>query len=243
MSRSVVFAVVLSCVAGYLAISKFGSPFGSAPTNGWERKAALETPWQMSKLASKSNSLADWPPAVGKPFPQFELFDHTGKHFSMASLRGKPTIVEFISMSCAGCQAFAGGNQHGPYAKLASQPNLESFETYFRRYAGSDLHAGDVNFVIAVVYNDTLQTPTVQDLNGWRSHFQLDKNDNTFVVSSRDLASGETFKMIPGFMLLDHGQTVLFDSTGHQPVHNLYTDLLPAVPALLRRRIVRDNLL
>lgn len=234
MSKSVILAVILSGLAGYLAVSKFGSPFATSPSNGWERKAALETPWEMSRLANASNTLADWPPVAGKPFPQFELFDHVGERFSIDSLRGKPTIIEFISMSCAGCQAFAGGNEVGPYGGLMSQPNLESFEAYFRKYAGLDLHSGEVNFVVAVVYNDKLQTPTKQDLNDWRSHFGMDKWDNTFVVSNPNLASAATFKMIPGFMLLDQDQVVLFDSTGHHPTHNLYTELLPAVPALLR---------
>ena len=234
MSKNILFAVVLTCIAGYLAVSKLGSPFAGEPKDGWERKAALETPWRMARLTSKSNTIAGWPPVIGKPFPQFELFDHTGQPFTMASLRGKPTIIEFISMSCAGCQAFAGGNEFGPFRRLASQPDLESFEKYFRKYAGFDLDSGEVNFVVAVVYNDKLKTPTAQDLDDWRSHFHLDKSDNMFVVSSPKLASGATFKMIPGFMLLDQHHVILLDSTGHQPTHNLFTELLPEVPALLR---------
>ena len=236
MYKNLFLVFVLSGVAGFLAVSKFGSPFAATPKDGWERKAALESPWQMSRLASESNELADWPPVVGKPFPQFALFDHAGDQFSLASLRGKPTIIEFISMSCAGCQAFAGGNELGPYGGLASQPNLESFETYFREYAGLDLHSGEVNFVVAVVYNDKLQSPTEQDLYDWRKHFSLDRHDNVSIVSSPQLASAATFKMIPGVMLLDQNQVVLFDSTGHHPTHNLYTELLPAVRELLPAR-------
>jgi len=234
MSKSLVLVFAMTCVAGYFAVSEFGSPFAAEPKDGWERKAALETPWKISRLANASNALEDWPPAVGDVFPQFELFDHTGTQFSMAGLRGKPTIIEFISMSCAGCQALAGGNQVGPYGRLASQSNVETFETYFRQLAGFDLDSGEVNFVVAAVYNDKLQTPTKQDLNGWRSHFKLDRFDNAFVVSGPELASAATFKMIPGFMLLDQNQVVLFDSTGRQPVHDLFSELLPAVPTLLR---------
>jgi len=229
----ILLAVALTCAAGFLAASKFGSPFAT-PKNGWERKAALETPWTMSQLSSKANTISDWPPVDGKLFPQVELFDHTGKPFDLRSLRGKPTIIEFISMSCAGCQAFAGGNQLGPYGDLASQPNLQSFESYFRRYAGFGLNSGKVNYVVAVVYNDKLQSPDAKDLSDWRSHFQLDQ-PYTHIVSGPDLASGETFRMIPGFMLLDMNQVVLFDSTGHHPKHNLYTELLPGVRDLFER--------
>ena len=229
--HKILLVIALTCAASYLAMSKFGSPF-SNPKNGWERKAALETPWKMWRLTSQSNTIADWPPTDGKLFPRVELFDHTGKPFELSSLRGKPTLIEFISMSCAGCQAFAGGGTFGPYGDLASQPNLESFEVYFRRYAGFDLHSGDVNYVVAVVYNDKLQSPSAEDLDNWRSHFQLDDR-STHIVSGPTLASSSTFNMIPGFMLLDQNLVVLFDSTGHQPKHDLYKELLPAVRSLI----------
>lgn len=227
----VILAAMLTCVVGYVGFTKFGNPF-STPKNGWERKAALETPWRMHNLAEQSNRISNWPPRVGGSFPKVELLDHAGRPFDLKSLHGKPTVVEFVSMSCAGCQAFAGGKQFGAYGDLAVQPKLESFEHYLQQYAGVDLDSGDINLVIAVVYNDQLQSPTAEDLARWRNHFQLNR-PNTYLVSSPELASGTTFKMIPGFMLLDDRQEVKFDSTGHHPQHNLYTELLPAIPKLL----------
>ena len=227
---------ILVGIAGFFAMEKFGSPFAGEPKDGWERKARLETPWRMSQMASKKSALSDWPPVCGKAFPQFDLFDHADKRFSFDNLRGKPTVIEFISMTCAGCQAFSGGNEFGPYGGLASQSNLESFETYFQRYTdGLDLYSGEVNYVVVVVYNDKLESPTAQDLSDWRTHFHIDVHDNAHVVSSAELASGDTLKMIPGFMLLDRDQTIVFDSTGHSPKHDLYTELLPGVRALLRQ--------
>lgn len=236
MQKVIFLAFALTFLAGYFAISNFSAPVSGTLGNGWERKAALESPRQMSQLATEPNTIQNWPPVVGKRFPQFDLFDHTGKPFKISSLRGKPTVIEFISMTCAGCQAFAGGKEFGPYGGLASQPNLESFETYFRQIAGFDLHSGKVNFVVAVAYNDKLRSPTSQDLSDWRNHFHMDKHENTFIVSSPELSSGVTFRMIPGFLLLDSNQDVLFDSTGHHPTHNLYTELLPAVPRLLSKK-------
>ena len=234
MFRTTILAFLIG-VAGYLAVDKFGSPFPVEPKDGWERKASLETPWRISQLASKKNKLSNWPPATGKTFPRFDLFDHSGKQFSFESLRGKPTVIEFISMTCAGCQAFSGGNEFGPYGKLASQPDLLSFEKYFQQFAGLDLYSGQVNYVVVIVYNDKLESPTAEDLSSWRSHFHLE-HDNTYVVSSQELASGDSFNMIPGFMLLDSNQSVVFDSTGHKPKHNLYSELLPGVKALLPPR-------
>jgi len=223
-------------VAGYLGVQKFGSPIAIGPQTGWGKKASLETPWRMSQVASKKNTLANWPPVCGTSFPQFDLFDHADNRFSFESLRGKPTVIEFISMTCAGCQAFAGGNELGPYGGLASQPNLESFETYFQQYAGFDLYSGQVNYVVVIVYNDKLESPTAQDLSDWRKHFRMESHSNAHIVSSTELASGDSFKMIPGFMLLDRKQSVVFDSTGHNPKHNLFSELLPGVKALLPTR-------
>ena len=235
MLRISILGILLG-IAGFFAMEKFGSPFAGEPKDGWERKARLETPWRMSQLASKKNALSDWPPVCGKPFPQFDLFDHADKRFNFDNLRGKPTVIEFISMTCAGCQAFSGGNEFEPYGGLASQSNLESFETYFQRYTdGLDLYSGEVNYVVVVVYNDKLESPTAQDLSDWRTHFHIDRHDNAHVVSSAELASGDTLKMIPGFMLLDRNQTIVFDSTGHSPKHNLYSELLPGVRSLLRQ--------
>ena len=227
--------VTLIGFASCLAFMKFGSPFPASPKNGWERKASLETPYRMSQLASRESKLSDWPPKCGRQFPRFDLFDHAGSRFSFDDLRGKPTVIEFISMTCAACQAFAGGNEFGPYGGLASQPDLLSFEKYFEQYTGFDLYSGEVNYVVVVVYNDKLQSPTARDLYNWRNHFHMQHRDNAFIVSSSELASKESFEMIPGFMLLDRDQTVIFDSTGHKPKHNLYSELLPGVKDLLRR--------
>ena len=233
MLRITILMLLIGVGSG-LAMVKFGSPFPVGPQTGWERKSSLETPWRMSRLASQKNRLTNWPPVCGNRFPKFDLFDHADNRFSFDGLRGKPTVIEFISMTCAGCQAFAGGKEYGPYGGLASQANLESFGTYFHRYAGLDLYSGAVNFVVVVVYNDKLQSPTAQDLSDWRDHFHMERHENTYVVSSSELASGDSFKMIPGFMLLDRDQTVVYDSTGHQPKHDLYTELLPGVKKLVR---------
>lgn len=228
------FILCATLMAGpvlYVVMTQPGSPL-STPKTGRERKAALETPQRMSQLASQANQIPNWPPVAGQIFPEVELFDHHGQSFELSSLLGKPTVIEFISMTCAGCQAFAGGNQFGPYGDLAVQPNLESFDKYYQQYTGFDLHSGELNYVVVVVYNDKLTTPTPQDLTQWRNHFQLNQQ-NTYIISGQKLASERTFKMIPGFMLLDENQVVQFDSTGRQPKHNLYSELLPAVPKML----------
>jgi len=231
---AVAFVVVLS--AGVFFINP-SSPQQDQVKTGWEKKAELETGNRMSRLASAENRVANWPPVLGQRFPHVDLFDHTGNKFSFESLAGKPTVIEFIAMSCAGCQAFAGGNKYGGFEGFATQSNLQSFESYFEQYTGYHLSSADINFVQIVFYDLQLESPSPAELAAWRKHFRLDRQANSFVLSGgKALANKISFAMIPGFMLLDTEQVVQYDSTGHQPQHDLYSQLLPAAKNMLDDR-------
>jgi hypothetical protein len=39
--------------------------------------------------------------------------------------------------------------------------------------------------------------------------------------------------MIPGFQLIDADFVLRFDASGHHPKHDLWRELLPAVPSLI----------
>ena len=227
--------VICGAVSGFFLVGNMTNSASTEPVDGWQRKSQLETPKLMADLQSAPNRFRNWPPQVGKQFPNVKFFDHTGERFSFSQLPARPTVIELIAMSCAGCQAFAGGNEVGAYGGFASQDDLKSLEHYFRRYTGQDLHAANVNVVQIVFYDLELQSPSPEELASWRKHFRLDRHRNTHVISGGDpLASSVSFNMIPGFLLLDADQTVQFDSCGHQPRHNLYTELLPAVKKMLK---------
>ncbi len=206
-------------------------------TDPWRRKAALETPDRMNAISNQPNTLENWPPEVGRPFPALKLYLHDGSPFDLNSLRGKPLLIEMISMTCAGCQAFSGGNTHGGFGGFPAQSNLQSIERYYEQYSrGRRLFSEDLNFVQLLVYNLELKPATVADAAAWREHFKL-LAPNTFVlVGEPRIANGTTFKMIPGFLLMDRELTVVFDSTGHRPTHNLFDQLLPGVRTLLGSR-------
>ena len=229
---SVTFGLALC--AGIFLLNRESENHLDAPKSGWEKKAELETAHRMAQLSKAENRLANWPPVIGRTFPRVNLFDHEDKHFSFDSLQGKPTVVEFIAMSCAGCQAFAGANKYGGFGGFASQAELSSFEEYFEKYTKHELHSDELNFVQIIFYDLQLRSPSANELADWREHFHLKHHPNTFVVSGGPaLANQVSFAMIPGFMLLDENQTVRYDSTGHHPTHNLYTELLPAVRKML----------
>ena len=205
-----------------------------SPKHGWEKKSWIESPKRISELASVPNALNNWPPKLNQVFPSVALFDHDGKKFDFSQLRGKPTLVEFIAMTCAACQAGSGAHSRGVFDDLAAQDDLEGIEEYYRRFTGGgDLFDGSVNFVQLVIYDTSLRPPRAEHLAAWREHFGFDKKPNTFIVSGGEaLANRDSFNRIPGFLLLDKQGTVRYDALGHQPKHNLYTELLPAVPGL-----------
>lgn len=228
---AVTFAVTL--VAAFIFLNPLNKKDGIAK-NGWERKAELETPTKMAGLAAAPVRVKKWPPVHGQRFPDVDLFDHEGKKFSIASLPDKPTLIEFIAMSCAGCQAFAGGNKYGGFEGFACQADLKSADEYFKQFTGHDLHSADINFVQIIFYDLQLESPSPEELAAWRKHFRLDRHPNTFVVSGGDaLANKASYAMIPGFLLLDANRVIQYDSTGHHPKHGFYTELLPAAKKML----------
>jgi hypothetical protein len=202
----------------------------------WERKADLETPQRMSEIAKAPVTIPNWPPSVGAEFPDVALYDHEGKPFSLRALKGKPVLLEVVAMSCAGCQAFSGANRlRKGFGGFPAQGGLDSIETFYATYTnGHELFSPEISFVQLIIYNLQLNPPTAKDLEQWRLHFNFDKHRQTYIVSGgAPLANKASFKMIPGFLLLDREQRVLFDATGHQPRHNLFTELLPGMERLL----------
>ena len=198
---------------------------------GYKKKVAIETPNKMAQIASVKNELSNWPPKLNQKFPEVPLIDHQGNSFFMEKLYGKPTLIEFVAMTCAACQAWSGAHKHGTFENLAAQQDLSSIEDHYKEYTGGlDLFDGSINFVQLIIYDTALEAPTADKINSWRKHFKLDQHQNTYVVTGgKALANQESFNRIPGFMLLDKDGTIRFDALGHSPVHNLYTELLPAV--------------
>ncbi|MCO6431412.1 MAG: hypothetical protein J5J00_11170 [Deltaproteobacteria bacterium] len=220
-----------------LLISLLGAAVGFLyiqENDPWRRKANLETPARMASLREVPNTIQGWPPAPGSKFPELSFFDHEGKPFSINSLRGKPTLVELIAMSCAGCQAFSGGNKYGGFEGFPAQADLQSIEHYLRQYGGgTELYGSKLNFVQIIIYNLNLEAPHPIQLSAWRNHFKL-TSPNTYIISGgKPLANRESYNMIPGFLLLDKDLTVRYSSTGHNPIHNLYRTLLPGVVKVL----------
>jgi hypothetical protein len=186
------------------------------------------------KLANGKTIL--WPPQLGKPYPEIELIDRTGKIVKLADFKGKIIVVEPVGMTCPACNAFSGGKDRGGFKSSSVQGGTESIETYFPQYTGGvSLHDKRILFVQLLLYNLQMQGPTQDDAALWAEHFGLDKFDNTYVLAGGpELIGSASYNMIPGFQLIDKDFVLRSDATGDNPKESIWDHLLPMVPQLLK---------
>ena len=85
---------------------------------------------------SSSNISVEWPPKLGKSYPDLEVIDHTGRTFRLSSLKGSVLVIEPIGMTCPACQAFSGAKQVGAFEGVTPQADLDSIEELFPIYTG-----------------------------------------------------------------------------------------------------------
>jgi hypothetical protein len=179
-----------------------------------------------------------WPPRVGEPYPNLQLRNSHGERVALEAFRGKVILVEPIGMDCPACNAFAGGNQPGSqgFQGVRPQPGLPSVDEILRDYAGGASLADDrLVLVHLLLYEPGRQgPPSVQAARLWAEHFGLAESENTTVLVGEDnLIGPASYRMIPGFQLIDHEFVLRYDATGHRPRHDLWRELMPAIPALL----------
>ena len=124
----------------------------------------------------------------------------------------------------------------GSYGNRRAQKDLKSFKEYYNQYTGGlTLSDSEVIHIQLLLYSLSMKAPTKEDAKKWAEHFKIDQYQNTYVLAgTQELIGTASFGMIPGAQLVDKKFILRMDSTGHQPKHNLYTQLLPAVPKLLK---------
>ncbi len=176
-----------------------------------------------------------WPPKEGYYYPNLTLTNYDGKPVSLASLRGKVIIFEPIGMTCPGCQAFAGAGKNGVtgLGGVSPQTGLPSIEEMLTQQG---ITPSDPRIVIVqiLLYNLSMQPPTVQDAQSWARNFRMAGKANRYVLAgNQGLIGNASYNMIPGFQLVDKGFVLRCDSTGHNPKRDLYRELMPMVKKLL----------
>jgi len=195
-------------------------------------EVAAVTPEQPGRIP------AMWPPRVGEPYPDLELVDQTGRLVRLSSFKGSVLLIEPVGMNCPACQSFAGAHRLGPYEGIQPQGGLPSIEELVPQYArGVSLADDRIVFVQLLLYSMTMDAPTPEDARKWAQHFRADRAKNHIVLAgTKEFIGQASYDLIPGFQLVDRNFILQVDATGHRPRHNLFTQLLPAIPRLLEER-------
>jgi hypothetical protein len=176
-----------------------------------------------------------WPPRLGAAFPDLELMDSSGQRVRLSSFKGKLMLFEPIGMTCPACQAFTGAHRVGSLGAIAPQQGLASIEELFPKYTrGLSLTDDRIVFVQLILYNMSMNAPSIDDVRAWANHFRMNRSSNFVVLAgTKHLVGQASADMIPGFQLVDRNFVLRADATGHQPRHRLFDELLPMVPQLL----------
>jgi hypothetical protein len=178
-----------------------------------------------------------WPPRVGEPYPDLQLVDQTGRPTSLASLKGRVLLVEMIGMTCPACQGFSGAKERGTFGGIDSDGGLPSIDDLLVQYARGATLNDDLVLVQILLFDLKMGPPTADDARAWAAHFHRDAAKHQYVLAGGPaLHNQASYVMVPGFQLVDRRFVLRWDATGHTPRHNLYTELLPAIPAILQER-------
>jgi len=189
-----------------------------------------------SSVPSPPRAEVDWPPQLDQPYPDLELINHAGQSVRMSDFKGKVIVVEYIGMTCPACQAFSGAHEKGAYGNIVPQRGLGAIKDYFPGSTGGlSLEDDRIVFIQMLLYSMSMGAPTPEDAKDWARHFQMDRPKNHLVLAGKEELLGQaSYDMIPGFQLIDKQFVLRSDSTGHHPRHNLWNELLPLVPQLLK---------
>jgi hypothetical protein len=112
---------------------------------------------------------------------------------------------------------------------------LRSFERCFDEFGGDASLSDDRLLFIQVLYYgpSARRPPTLAEARQWAAHFRATTPHGLVLVAPSELLSRETERMMPGFQLVDHDFVLRCDA-GNPPRQDLYRELLPMVPHLLR---------
>ncbi|MBW2715438.1 MAG: hypothetical protein JRD03_05145 [Deltaproteobacteria bacterium] len=179
-----------------------------------------------------------WPPRLGERYPNLRLRTPSGERIELASLEGRVILVEPIGMDCPACNAFAGGNRPGMSGFQGVQPQggVPSIDEMLDQYAGG-LTLDDDRLILVhlLLYRPGRDgPPKLETARLWAKHFRIEESENVLVLVGEPYLIGPaSYKMVPGFQLVDKNFVLRFDAAGHNPTHSIWRDLLPAVASLL----------
>lgn len=218
--------VALTAAAAVTAAVGQGRRAASSGEGTEERGQVLRAP-----LAER---VVGWPPTKGSRYPDLPLRDLEGRPVQLASLAGKVLLLEPIGLVCPGCVALCGGAEAGAFRGTRPQLGVPSVDELFADY-GIDPEQPDLLYVPLLLYGTHSAAPSLEDARAWSAHFGLDARPNTLVlVGDERLVDRSTYRLIPGFQLVDRSFVLVSDGAGHRPPDHPYDELFPALGSLLR---------
>jgi hypothetical protein len=190
------------------------------------------------QAAEKPEAPVPWPPRVGEVYPDLRLVDQTGRTTSLSSFKGHVVLVEMIGMTCPACQGFSGAKKVGTFGGVDSDGGLTGIDELMSQYApGVTFPSDDLVFVQILLFDMKMGAPTGDDARAWAEHFHRDAAKHEYVLAGGPaLHNQASYVMVPGFQLVDRSFVLRWDATGHNPRHNLYRELLPAIPKIVAER-------
>lgn len=186
-----------------------------------------------SKTGKSKYSLY-WPPQLNNYYPDLELVSISGKKVRLSDYAGKVMLIEPIGMSCPACQAFAGAGSRGGYRGVVPQAGLPSIDSLLSQSGISQTDSKLIR-VQLLLYNPSMQEPSLAEAKDWARHFGFGSRPNELVLlGDARFINNASYNMIPGFQVVDTHFVLRSDSTGHQPKNDLYKHLIPMLKSALQ---------
>lgn len=226
-------SLLLALLAGALALA-----LPDAGRAGGDRAPEAPAPGAAPEVPTP------WPPQKGKPYPDLELQDASGKRVRLSSLKGKVLLIEPIGTACPGCNAYAGGAARGGFKGSGVQQGLPAVSELLERFAQLSLERTPDLVLVQLLLFDTRSqvghAPKVEEGAEWVRHFQLEGKKNVLALVGTDaLANQASYAMVPGFQVVDRSFVLRWDGTGHKPADDPYQKVLASIPALLAEKARR----
>lgn len=101
-------------------------------------------------------------------------------------------------------------------------------------YGRVSLEDEDIVFVHLLLFGMDMQAPSLADAREWAEHFGIAGRPNHVVLlADPRMLGGKTRSMVPGLQVVDRDFVLRYDSAGNGSKHDLWTETLPGVKALL----------
>lgn len=176
-----------------------------------------------------------WPPERSRTYPDLTLIDQDGNPTRLSDFKGHVILLEPVGMSCPACIAFSGGKQKGPFQGIEPQENLDSIQHYARNFGRVHLADPRIVFVQIILFNENMEAPSLKEVQAWARHFDFRRDRNQIVLAGTpEMVTEASRAIVPGFQLIDKSFVLRRDSTGQDPVDNLYHEFLPTLRELVK---------